>query len=65
MDAQASKPRGLLMTEPQPESTRTEELRSFAFLAVVMAPILAVVLIASYGFAIWFYQMIIGGPPHA
>ncbi|ACY32766.1 periplasmic nitrate reductase, NapE protein [Comamonas thiooxydans] len=53
------------MTEPQSESTRTEELRSFAFLAVVMAPILAVVLIASYGFAIWFYQMIIGGPPHA
>lgn len=53
------------MTELQSESTRAEELRSFAFLAVVMAPILAVVLIAAYGFAIWFYQMIIGGPPHA
>ena len=53
------------MTESQSESTRAEELRSFAFLAVVMAPILAVVVIAAYGFSIWFYQMIIGGPPHA
>lgn len=55
----------LPVTELQSESTRAEELRSFAFLSVVMAPILAVVLIAAYGFAIWFYQMIIGGPPHA
>lgn len=45
-----------------PPSTRKEELRSFLFLSVVMAPILAVLLVSSYGFAIWFYQ-IFAGPP--
>lgn len=43
-------------------STRKEELRSFIFLSVVMAPILAVLIVASYGFTVWFYQ-ILAGPP--
>jgi nitrate reductase NapE len=43
-------------------SSRKEELRSFVFLSVVIAPILAVMIVASYGFAIWFYQ-ILAGPP--
>ena len=33
-------------------STRREELRSFLFFTVVMAPVLAVLLVASYGFAV-------------
>jgi periplasmic nitrate reductase NapE len=45
-----------------PPSTRKEELRSFLFLSVVTAPILAVLIVASYGFAVWFYQ-IFAGPP--
>ncbi|CAM4327306.1 periplasmic nitrate reductase, NapE protein [Comamonas aquatilis] len=53
------------MTNPQPHSTRSEELRSFVFMTVVMAPVLSGVLIASYGFLVWIYQMLIGGPPHA
>lgn len=53
------------MAEDHPVPTRAEELRSFAFLSVVMAPVLAGVVIAVYGFAIWTYQMFIGGPPHA
>lgn len=53
------------MTDPQPHSSRSEELRGFAFLTVVMAPVLAGVLIVSYGFLVWIYQMLIGGPPHA
>ena len=53
------------MTDPEPRSTRSEELRSFAFLAAVMAPVLTGVLIVSYGFLVWIYQMLIGGPPHA
>lgn len=53
------------MANPQSSSTRAEELRSFAFLTVVMAPVLAGVLIVSYGFLVWIYQMLIGGPPHA
>lgn len=43
-------------------STRREELRSFLFLSVVMVPVLAVLLVSSYGFAVWFYQ-IFAGPP--
>lgn len=43
-------------------STRKEELRSFVFLSVIIAPILAILLVASYGFIVWFYQ-ILAGPP--
>lgn len=49
------------LSDKQP-STRREELRSFIFLSVVMAPVLAVLIVASYGFAVWFFQ-IIAGPP--
>ena len=67
MNAMASKLMEKLMMKPtsQPASTRTEELRSFAFLAAVMAPVLTGVLIVSYGFLVWIYQMLIGGPPQA
>jgi periplasmic nitrate reductase NapE len=43
-------------------STRQEEWRSFLFFTVVMAPALAVILVAGYGFLVWMYQ-IIAGPP--
>lgn len=43
-------------------STRTEELRSFVFLAIVMVPVLAVIGIAGYGFLVWVYQMFAGPP---
>ena len=45
-----------------PPSTRQEELRSFLFFTVVMAPMIAVLLVAGYGFAVWMAQLI-GGPP--
>jgi nitrate reductase NapE len=44
-------------------STRTEELRSFLFFTVVMAPALAVAIVGGYGFLVWMYQMV-AGPPH-
>jgi nitrate reductase NapE len=58
------------MTEaPVPEQeekpvqyTKNQELRSFLFLTVVMAPAVTVIFIASYGFIVWMYQ-IIAGPP--
>jgi nitrate reductase NapE len=43
-------------------STRKEELRSFLFFTVVMAPVLAVMLVAGYGFAVWMYQLVAGPP---
>ncbi|CAL8476824.1 periplasmic nitrate reductase NapE (plasmid) [Caballeronia sp. S22] len=46
------------------EIRQSEELRSFLFLTVVMVPVLTVMIIAAYGFAVWFYQMLVGGPPH-
>ena len=44
-------------------STRPEERRSFLFLTVVMAPVLAVMVVGGYGFLVWIYQMF-AGPPH-
>lgn len=41
---------------------RTEELRSFLFLSIVMAPVLAVVIVAGYGFLVWMYQLLAGPP---
>ncbi|SAL83180.1 Periplasmic nitrate reductase protein NapE [Caballeronia choica] len=43
---------------------KAEELRSFLFLTAVMVPVLTVMFIAAYGFVVWFYQLLIAGPPH-
>lgn len=48
--------------EPMTDRAK-EELRSFAFLTIVVAPVLAGAIIAAYGFLVWFYQMF-AGPPH-
>jgi periplasmic nitrate reductase NapE len=45
-----------------PPSTRREELRSFLFFTVVMAPVLSVLLVSGYGFLVWMYQ-VVAGPP--
>lgn len=50
-----------MLSDSRP-STRQEELRSFIFLSVVMAPVVAVVVIAAYGFSVWIYQMFAGPP---
>ena len=51
------------MNGDQGSFTKAQELRSFLFLAVVMAPALAVIFVAGYGFCVWMYQVFIGGPP--
>ncbi|MCB1629809.1 MAG: periplasmic nitrate reductase, NapE protein [Xanthomonadales bacterium] len=38
------------------------ELSAFGFLTVVLFPLLAVVLVAGFGFAVWVWQ-ILHGPP--
>jgi nitrate reductase NapE len=45
-------------------STRLEELRSFLFFTVVMAPLLAVLVVGGYGFLVWMYYLV-SGPPQA
>ncbi len=44
--------------------TRREELRIFLLLTVVLAPVLAVLTVAGYGFLVWMYQLL-AGPPGA
>jgi nitrate reductase NapE len=42
--------------------TKPQELRSFLFLTAVMAPVLTVIIVAGYGFIVWFYQLLAGPP---
>jgi nitrate reductase NapE len=42
--------------------TRSQERRSLVFLSVVMAPVLAVAIVAGYGFLVWIFQMFAGPP---
>ena len=46
---------------PDPHEKKSE-LKAFLFLTVVMAPVLAGVIIGTYGLAVWIYQMFMGPP---
>jgi nitrate reductase NapE len=48
--------------EKPDQYTKAQELRSFLFLWIVMAPALAGIIIAGYGFLVWMFQ-VIAGPP--
>ena len=52
--------------ESLPESSlvesRSRETRVFVFLTVVLAPMIAVAIVGSYGLLIWLYQMLMGPP---
>jgi nitrate reductase NapE len=41
---------------------KKSELKAFLFLTVVMVPVLAGIVIATYGLAVWIYQMFMGPP---
>jgi periplasmic nitrate reductase NapE len=43
-----------------PEQRR--ELLVFLFLTLVLAPLVAVVVVAGYGFCVWMYQLLAGPP---
>jgi nitrate reductase NapE len=52
-----------LPNSPASDPTRRRrEFMSFIFLAVVLAPIMSVAFVGSYGLVIWIYQMF-NGPP--
>ena len=42
--------------------TRSQELQTFVLLSVVLAPVLAVGIVAGYGFLVWMYQLFAGPP---
>lgn len=50
------------MDDAPQDASKSQELRSFLFLTVVMAPVLAVMIVGGYGFMVWMLQ-ILGGPP--
>lgn len=50
------------MQEESDSLRKKQELRSFVFLAVVMAPVLAVAIVGGYGFLVWMVQMVAGPP---
>jgi len=49
------------MTE-RDTTTKKRELIVFLFLALVLAPVLAVIVVAGYGFCDWMVQIIMGLP---
>ena len=51
-------------TTARGESTKSEELKAFLLLTVVLAPVAAVVCVGGYGFVVWMWQLI-AGPPGA
>ncbi|MEP3280312.1 MAG: periplasmic nitrate reductase, NapE protein [Stappiaceae bacterium] len=42
--------------------SRADELRSFLFLTVVLAPVVAVATVGGYGFLVWMTQILTGPP---
>ena len=43
-------------------SGKRSEFKAFLFLTVVMAPVIAGVIVGTYGLAVWIYQMFAGPP---
>lgn len=54
-----------MSTEPSTDNERRREWGVFLTLAFALAPILAVIIVVTFGFAVWIYQMVQGppGPP--
>jgi len=47
-------------------ATKRQELKAFLGLAVVLAPVLAVLVVSGWGFLVWMVQLFAGppGPSH-
>ncbi len=51
------------MENRQAPRTRAEEIKAFLLLTGVIAPLLAVAIVAGYGFFVWMYQLVTGTLP--
>ena len=54
--------RGIEDRDLDPRLSRRQELRSFLLLSIVMAPVIAGIVIAGYGFLVWMVQLVAGPP---
>lgn len=52
------------MNQSPPATSRRQEWRTFLLLTVVLIPLLSVLIVAGYGFSVWFLQMLFGPPGH-
>jgi periplasmic nitrate reductase NapE len=43
---------------------KKEELRTWLFLTVVLAPVLAVAVVSGWGFVVWMFQVFAGPPTY-
>lgn len=50
------------MKQELDSATKRRELRLFLFLTIVLFPVLAVGIVAAYGFMVWMWQLV-SGPP--
>ena len=44
------------------EDTKKDERLSFVLLVVFLAPVLSVMVVGGYGFAVWISQLLLGPP---
>jgi nitrate reductase NapE len=44
------------------QTEQRRELAVFIFLTLVLAPLLAVLIVAGYGLCVWMYQLVAGPP---
>jgi periplasmic nitrate reductase NapE len=51
------------MKDDRQVPTKAQELRAFLFITIVTAPLLAVMIVAGYGFFVWMYQLVTGTLP--
>lgn len=51
------------MDSQQAPPTRAEEIKAFFLLTGVIAPVLAIGIVAGYGFFVWMYQLVTGTLP--
>ncbi len=50
------------MHEEPTSPSKPQELRAFLGLAVVLAPVIAVLVVSGWGFLVWMYQLLAGPP---
>lgn len=49
---------------PANAASRFEELGTFLFLAIVLAPLMTFLLVGTYGFVVWMSQLLLGPPSY-
>jgi len=50
-------------SEGQAVASRKQERLAFLLLTAVIFPLMAVLIVAGYGFLVWMWQLLFSGPP--